>query len=350
MSIKPVGKDKWELDISLGYVDGAQHRVRRIFSGTQENAVIAEIELTKQLGKPSVERKKIEDFTEEYLEWVGKYQSEKTYHDKKKMLFGYLLPFFGNMRPDFITKSLLEAYQTSRLNAPIKFSKHGKPLKQYKRSRAVNLEILCLSSMIEWGREHGYCVDPLVKIKPLPYKKPLPSVLSAEEIKSFLSECPPVYKAYLLALYHCGMRKNEAKNLKWTDVDFERGIIHIIGKGNKERIVGLTDTLKESLQSLQRADIRVFVSPRTNMPIGDIRKTIESARKRAGIQRHINPHLLRHTFATHLLELDVDLRTIQDLLGHADVSTTQIYTHVSINRILSAAKALDEALKKKGIA
>ena len=336
MSIKNLGRDKWKIDISLGYdAAGKQRRHKVIFEGTQANAVIFEIELARQLGKPSVEKRTIAGFAEEYLDWVKNYQREKTLHDKKKIIFGNILPFFGMMKPDFITKSLVEAYQSKRIEQA------GKKI-----HRSINIEINCLSAMVNWARERGYCIEPLVSIKPLPYKAPIPQPLSLEEMITFLRECKPSYRAYFLALYHAGMRKDESQNLRWPDVDLERGLLHIKGKGGKERVVGMTGTLREALMELPRSSDRVFISPKTHKPIGDVRKTIITTKKAAGISRRVYPHLLRHTFATHQLELNTDLRTLQSMLGHASITTTQIYTHVSSSMIQRAADTLDAAYKR----
>ena len=252
------------------------------------------------------------------------------------MIFGHILPFFGMIKPDFITKTLLEAYQTKRI------TEAGKKI-----HRAINLEILCLSALVDWARERGYCIDPLVRIKPLPYKAPMPQPLSLDEMVAFLNACKPAYLAYFLILYHAGLRKDESQKLKWTDVDLERGVLHIKGKGGKERVIGITGTLRDALSLLSRNSEYVFISPKTHKPIGDVRKTIATTKKAAGINRRINPHLLRHTFATHQLELKTDLRTLQAMLGHASITTTQVYTHVSSSMIQRAADTLDAAYRQR---
>jgi len=131
------------------------------------------------------------------------------------------------------------------------------------------------------------------------------------------------------------MRKNEVFNLTWDDIFFEHGLIRVRkAKMNKERFVPMSQTLKKALLHLKatRTDDNplVFPSPKTGKPLNDIRRVILRIAKRAGIERKITPHRLRHSFATHLLESGVDLKTIQALLGHEDIKTTQIYTKVAM--------------------
>jgi len=131
------------------------------------------------------------------------------------------------------------------------------------------------------------------------------------------------------------MRKNEVFNLTWDDIFFEHSLIRVRkAKMNKERFVPMSQTLKKAFLHLKatRTDDNplVFPSPKTGKPLNDIKRVILRIAKRAGIERKITPHRLRHSFATHLLESGVDLRTIQALLGHEDIKTTQIYTKVAM--------------------
>ncbi len=332
MSVRKNGLDKYLIDISLGYetVNGKRRQKRHqiVFDGSYENAIIYEMELARQLGRAVPEKHTIAGCIEEYLAWVKNHLAEKTYRDKKKNFFGRLLAFFGGMKPDLITKSILEAYQTKRLNDA------GRKI-----NRKINVELGDLSALVSWMSEHGYCIDPLVKITPLPYKRPIPQILSREETESFVMACNVYDMALLIVMYHGGLRNDEIK-IRWTDVNFERRNIRVVGKGNKERLIPFTDSMETALfmlrddQKAKKPEDRsewVWRSrTRRGRPIKDIRKIIEKARVRAGIEQHINPHMLRHSFATHLLDDGADLRIIQMLLGHADIGPTQIYTHVSM--------------------
>ncbi len=336
MAIRQAKDGGWIIDIRLGRA----RRHRKLFKGTREDAYLYEIELKRQLGKPVRDTRTIAGFTEEYLEWVRLYQSPTTYRDKKRMLFGNLLSFFGSMAPDFITPNILDAYKTKRDN-------ESSPRKIY---RQINLEILCLSAMVKWAKKRGYCVDALVKTAALPYKRPLPNVLSIAEMRAFLLACDRFYRVYFFTLYYGGLRSDEAKKLTWPDVDFERGTLRILGKGNKLRIVPFDNTLRLALLTIKPEMVVnqfVFPSRRKKMegrPIVDVRKAIIRAKKAAKIDKRITPHLLRHSFATHLLEFGQDTRFIQALLGHASINTTQIYTHVASGRLLGVVHMLESGI------
>jgi integrase/recombinase XerD len=174
----------------------------------------------------------------------------------------------------------------------------------------------------------------------------LPTVLNVAEVEAILAAVDlsqPLGKrdlALLEVLYSAGLRVSEACDLKQTDVFFEEGMLRIVGKGNKERLVPigpqglerLNDYLvhvRPGLARKRRNVGNVFLSrngrPLTRMAVWLILKKWVQA---AGITKPVTPHTLRHSFATHLLEGGADLRAVQEMLGHADISTTQIYTHL----------------------
>lgn len=180
----------------------------------------------------------------------------------------------------------------------------------------------------------------------------LPETLHASAIKALLESITPDLhlarrdRAILELFYSSGLRLSELCKLRLEFIDFEDGFIRITGKGNKTRIVrigskaldSLHDYLKNERSSLvsKRTSSHVFLSVRGGALSPDrIRQIVKERAKAAGIEQNIYPHLLRHSFATHLLEGGADLRVIQELLGHADISTTQIYTHVDGSRLKS---------------
>ena len=172
----------------------------------------------------------------------------------------------------------------------------------------------------------------------------LPTVLSKEDItKMFEATLNLKHRLVLMFLYYTGIRLNEAVNIKWEDIDFERGIIHLkVTKGEKERIIFLHDKLKKFIEYFNiKKEGLVFLS---NLGKKYDKRTIQmivgNAAKKSGISRRITPHTLRHSFATHLLEGGADIRHIQKLLGHSSLQTTQIYTHVANKDIKNLAKLL----------
>ena len=336
MAIRQITDNKWQIDISLG----RKNRYRKIFDGSREAAAILEREIKRKLGKTVTHPYSVADLIEPYLRWVEKYQGRKTLKDKKKMLFSNLIHYFGNMYPDFISSQIIEAYKDRRLK---EINEHGR----YKGLRAINLEILCLSSLVKWARENGYCSELLIRTKKLPYKRPLPSPLTYHETMSFINAQDDFYRALFLCLYHAALRFNEAVNLTWNDINFKTGLMHIIGKGNREAYVPMTDSLEKALLKLSekipaiRQNNLVFQSKRTGRALVNIRRAIERGKKITGITRRIYPHLLRHNCATHLLAAGYDIRFIQALLRHADISTTQIYTHVAMPQLKQMVACLD---------
>ncbi len=328
MAVRPIIENETYL---LDITQGRKKRTRVTFHGTREEAEQAYIALAKQLGKSVRDSNTISDLAPKYLEYVRMHQEEKTYKDKKRMMFVSILGFWGNGHFDFITKNLIDNYKAVRLE-------QAKPRKIY---RQITLELLCLSAMWKWGYEHGHTAEEPIRWKNLPYKRPLPDILSKGEILALVHKATPYHKAIIMCLYHGGLRFNEVAVLRIHQVNMAGKYIKVKGKGGKERIVPMSELLYQALVPLFDAHMRrhirgngidadlVFPSLRTGGKITDIRRAIKGAAKRAGIKKHIKPHTLRHSFATHLLEKGNDLRTIQELLGHKDVTTTQIYTHVA---------------------
>ena len=173
----------------------------------------------------------------------------------------------------------------------------------------------------------------------------LPITLSIDEVEALLIASDgdePLElrnKAMLELLYGCGLRVTELLTLRLQDLHINMGFINIIGKGNKERIVPLGEEAQHALKRYLeegRAVLKkipgdiVFVNNRGNTisRVG-LYKTLKKIAFRAGIMKDISPHTLRHSYASHLLENGVNLRMVQELLGHEDISTTQIYTHIS---------------------
>ncbi len=151
------------------------------------------------------------------------------------------------------------------------------------------------------------------------------------------------HKLVLMFLYYAGLRLNEVRNLRWQDLDFDREIIHVkAAKGEKERVVFLHPKLKELLKIYRiGTEGLIFLSQRgEKYNKRTIQQIVKHAAKKSEIKKKVTPHTLRHSFATHLLESGADIRYIQQLLGHKDLKTTQIYTHVANKDIKKLANLL----------
>lgn len=180
----------------------------------------------------------------------------------------------------------------------------------------------------------------------------LPKVLSPDKVDQLLDapsredRYPLRDRAILAVLYATGCRASEVASLKLRDIEFSEGFCRCIGKGNKERVVSLNPTARNALdQYLERErpllvgareSESLFVS-RTGQPLTRITiwMLVKRYAARVGCSREVSPHSLRHSFATHMLAGGADIRTLQEMLGHASISTTQIYTHVEHSRLKS---------------
>ena len=176
--------------------------------------------------------------------------------------------------------------------------------------------------------------------------KTIPIILIKEEIKSMIDSTSNIkHRLIIKVLYGCGLRVSEITNLKKEDLNFNEKLIHIkLAKGKKDRFVKIPETLIQELKSyclLNNEEI-LFPSNRGGkLTKKTIAKIVEQSAKKARITKSVYPHLLRHSFATHLLEQGTDLRIIQKLLGHSDIKTTQIYTQISQANIKNIKSPLD---------
>lgn len=171
----------------------------------------------------------------------------------------------------------------------------------------------------------------------------LPIVLSKEEVHSMINATNNLkHKLVLMFLYYAGLRLNEARNIKWEDLNFERELIHLkIAKGGKERVVFLHQKIIAALQLYGTAHAGyIFLAHDGKYNARTIQEIVKHASAKASIKKRVTPHTLRHSFATHLLEAGADIRYIQSLLGHKDLKTTQIYTHVANKDIKKLAHLL----------
>lgn len=193
-------------------------------------------------------------------------------------------------------------------------------------------------------------VDPMAEVKAPKKGRPLPQVLTVSEVNQLLAAPDTSNKygirdrAILEVMYATGLRVSELVHLKMGELHLEMGLIQTVGKGNKERIIPIGDVaidwidryLNQSRPLLlkQRTSPYLFLNAHgSGLSRQSIWQKIQTYVSIAGIRKHVTPHTLRHSFATHILENGADLRIVQELLGHSDISTTQIYTHISKKRL-----------------
>lgn len=204
-------------------------------------------------------------------------------------------------------------------------------------ARSVNLARAALFFYYNEVLEKGFN-----KVKTPKIHATLPVVLSKGEV-SRLIECAGSHKSrlMLMMLYSSGIRVSELVNLKWADLEVSDRFAWVRGgKGRKDRIVILSDAIIAELINLPRGEW-VFSGPNGSLSVKNVQKIVRLATKNARIAKKVTPHTLRHSFATHLLDSGTDIRVIQELLGHSNLQTTQIYTHVSSEQKRKVKSPLD---------
>ena len=218
---------------------------------------------------------------------------------------------------------------------------------QNKSAKSIARFISTIRSFHQFALREKYAAkDPTVLVETPKYARKLPDVLSVADVTNLL-ETPDLNKkngyrdrTMLELLYATGMRVSELIHLSIDDVNTVMGFVRVFGKGDKERIVPLGEMVISYLNTYIH-DVRPHILKQTvtktlflNMhgkPLSrqGVWKIIKQTGVKANITKHLTPHTLRHSFATHLLENGADLRAVQEMLGHSDISTTQLYTHVS---------------------
>ena len=219
------------------------------------------------------------------------------------------------------------------------------------RSSSVNRKISSIKSFYIFLVKRNFVKNsPLNDLVTPKQEKYLPESMSEAEVDKLLNS-PDVSnkienrdKAMIEMLYATGMRISELVNLKMTDVDMKRCVVKVFGKGSKERLVPFGETALDSLRSYlnereQSSSKEIFLSNRgKKMTRVAFWQRVKIYLIRENLKNSISPHTLRHAFATHLLNRGADLRSVQLLLGHSDLSTTQIYTHIAKQRLSDVLK------------
>ncbi|MFC1632416.1 tyrosine recombinase XerC [Candidatus Omnitrophota bacterium] len=216
--------------------------------------------------------------------------------------------------------------------------------------RTLGRKLSCLRSYFKFLLREGYIkADPLAGVSSPKLEKKLPIFLDVDRTARFL-ESPDTRtliglrdRAILETLYSTGIRVNELVGLNIARVDFIGGIIKVYGKGKKERLVPIGDKALRAIrayldqQPQEKKDTRALFLNKNNQRLTDrgVQNIFNKYIQRTSLKENISPHTMRHSFATHLLDQGADLRSVQELLGHASLSTTQIYTHITTEHLKS---------------
>ncbi len=220
-------------------------------------------------------------------------------------------------------------------------------------STKASASIILFLSALRYSYSNILGFDPTIKIKRPKKEKRIPTVLTKDEvIRLFDSLESKKSKLMISLMYACGLRVSELTNLKINDLSFDEKIGHVKqGKGKKDRIFNIPnfltkDLIKYSSNQKEMKQEYLFSGPKGKLSSRNIQKIVSKASRKALIQKDVHPHTLRHSFATHLLENNVDIRKIQELLGHSDLSTTQIYTHISTEELKKIKSPIDSLMNK----
>lgn len=281
------------------------------------------------------ERGQAEHTQRTYAALLGKFVSWANQHG---------LTSWGSVQFRHLMEFLQHERQRALANAP-------KDSPRRLSSESVYLEIAALRAFYRFAENEKLLPSNLAENLSLPRRwRRLPKALTDAEINKLLApEIPETpaslcEHAVLELAYASGLRLAELRGVRLEQLHLDAGFVNVIGKGNKERVVPLGSKAVAAIQRYleagrpklvtSRSPASVFLT-RRGTPFASVTLWLRIKQRvgRAGIQRNVTPHMLRHSFATHLLEHGADLRVIQELLGHANISTTEVYTHVAGNRL-----------------
>lgn len=301
----------------------AGKRERLEYVGTEVGARDYELEL-RRIAKPSARTIASPTFFDILPEFLGEYRNdvaESTIHDFHwawKQLEG----MFNKLPLHRLQPGMIENYKSQRLANGVK-------------KRTINRELSYLSAIVKWAEEKKY-LDPLPfrikRFRKRDTKSPVPIVHTIDELHTILDHINPKRRGLVLLMYDAGLRRAEACTLKGSQVDLDTRQIRVIGKGSKERIVPIiTERLHNELRiAKERAGKGyLWTNPHTKKPYKDIRTALRNAAERAGVDKRIYHHLLRHDHGTHTALAGVDPRAVQRIMGHSNLSTTELYTHLA---------------------
>ncbi|HHY16780.1 MAG TPA: site-specific tyrosine recombinase XerD [Firmicutes bacterium] len=284
----------------------------------------------------------MESLIQEFIDYLG---HEKGLATNTLESYGRdLRQYHGFLSED--TSQTLETASQATIVAYLMFLR-----KQGRATATIARRLAALKAFYQFLLKENYVArDPTDDLSSPRLERKLPRVLTVEEVERLLNQpdtSSPAGKrdqAMLEVLYATGIRVSELVNLNMDDIDFREGFVRCMGKGSKERVVPMGEIAANSLRTyIETGRPKILSNPREQalflnhhgrrLTRQGFWKIVKKYAVQAQIQKEITPHTLRHSFATHLLENGADIRAVQEMLGHADISTTQIYTHVTKDRL-----------------
>jgi site-specific recombinase XerD len=278
-------------------------------------------------------------FAEEYRNYIRTHKSRRWAESQEMYLHTHMIPFFGDMALAEVSTKRVEEYVEER-------SKQVKNV-------TVNKELACLKHLFRIAEERGYvAVNPAKKVKMLPYDGTVKDRwLNERECKNLIEKANDYVRPFIEVALYTGMRKSELLNLEWADIDMEGKVVKVKNKEEhhtktyEERYIPISNRLYGLLKTLPRHDSSDYVFHNDDGSKWiDVRGSFYSAIEKAGLEcsgrNKITLHTLRHTFASHLVMNGVHLRTVQKLLGHKSIKTTERYAHLAPDYMRDAVERL----------
>ena len=333
MSIKkhPTWPGWWIIDVSPTGRSGKRERIN--WEGTETEAIQIEADILKKArGGPKI-APTLKELLPDFLLY---YKSEKQPSTVKDFMSSWreLENDFGDMRSTYITPIHIDRFKQRRLAEGLK-------------KRTINKNLAYLSSLVNYLVDRKLMPSLDFKIAGYPLRQttaPLPEVPTPREVAALISQARDQQtRLIMLLLYLCGLRIGELPTVCVEKIFLERGYIYVTGKGDKERMipiptVELAEELAEQMEKVVSGPL--FINKRTKKPLKSIRKSIISAAKAAGLTQRVYHHLFRHSYGTHCVMAGTNLKSLQEILGHVSINTTNKYVHLAGETIIKEAGKL----------
>ncbi|WP_321393491.1 tyrosine-type recombinase/integrase [uncultured Desulfuromusa sp.] len=332
------GPGWWQIHISNGR---KKKQDTYTYEGSEAEALAFESELRGIPTEASDQR--LLDVIGRFLDWYHVNRAARSVKDCEATL-PRIIARIGNKHLSLLRQADYNLYKQKRQDDGVS-------------KRTVNIELTYLRALLRFAEDE--LKIPVGEYPKLYTKKqtapPAKTPLTPYETAQLLEQLHGDKKTIAMPYSWCGLRRNEALTLKRENIDLSSGLIHIVaGKGGKNRVVPIVgDELKQRLASdckgKKNTDY-LFINKQTGKPYLNIKKSLKAAATRAGITKPIWNHLLRHSGATAALQAGMDLRTLQEFLGHSDIRMTEIYTHMSADMLKTEAEKIDalhKAIKQK---
>lgn len=347
-----VTQSAWVVDFTFRRPDGTTVRVREkspvnTKEGAREYERLRREALLNPTPEPAVQAPTLSEFQEEFLTYSRNNNKPSSLHSKEVILRAHLVPAFGDMRLDAITPPAIESYKAAKTAQGLK-------------AKSINNHLIVLKKLLNLAVEHGrLAAAPKVKKLKLPPNEF--EFLDFAECDRFLAVTPPEWYCMVLTAVRTGLRLGELLELKWEDVDLVTGRVIVrrniwrglvgVPKSGKGREVPLSNDALAALKSHRHLKGPYVFCREDGHPFTHdqdcIKGLVASICKRAGLAKRLTFHDLRHTFASHLVMKGVPLVAVQAYLGHADISTTLIYAHLSPTAKREWVNVLDGPAPKK---